>query len=138
MPSRVRSASLVACLAALVVLTAACAAGTFGSSNPTAPTQTTTPTTALPTGTSPAYTQDIKPILDGDCIRCHGSSGASAGVSLNTYAGVMRVVVAGNAGSRLVVVTSPAGSMYGQMSGDRLSKSALIKSWVLSGAAQNR
>jgi len=127
------SVFLAAIVAAAVPLSQACKAGTFGSS-PTGP-STLTP---LPAGVTPAYTQDIKPILDSDCTRCHGTRSPSAGVDLTSYTGVMRVVAAGNANSRLVVVTTSGGSMYNLLSGDRAGKSSLIRTWVLGGAAQNR
>jgi hypothetical protein len=140
MPSRVLSACLATSLAAMMVLSVACTAGKFGtpSSPSDSPSTLTSPLPTLPSGISPAYTQDVKPILDANCVRCHGGSRPSAGVNLTTYAGVMRVVVAGSASSRLVVVSSSTGSMYGYLSGDRASRAAMIRSWVLLGAAQNR
>ena len=47
-------------------------------------------------------------------------------------------VKAGNASSALVIVTQPGGTMYGFLSGDRTSRAALIKTWVLNGAPQRR
>ncbi|MCX6537656.1 MAG: hypothetical protein NT151_01780 [Acidobacteria bacterium] len=129
---------LLACLVvpvAAAALASACAAGTFDSSaSPTSPTTVVAP----PAGTTPAYTQDVKPILDGDCVRCHGSRSPSAGYDLSSYTAVMRAVVAGNASSRLVVATRSGGSMYGLLSGDRATKSTMIRNWVLGGALQNR
>lgn len=125
-----------AAVLAAAVCSHACAAGYFGdTASPTAPSG---PVATPPAGVSPAYTQDIKPILDADCVRCHGSKSPSAGVDLSSYTGTMRVVVAGSANSRLVVATKSGGAMYTMFSGDRAGKSALIKSWVTSGAAQNR
>jgi cytochrome c5 len=34
---------------------------------------------------NPTYTNNIAPLINQNCIGCHGSSGASAGVSLTTY-----------------------------------------------------
>ncbi|MEY4626847.1 MAG: hypothetical protein RL003_819 [Bacteroidota bacterium] len=34
---------------------------------------------------NPTYTNNIAPLINQSCIGCHGSSGASAGVSLTTY-----------------------------------------------------
>jgi hypothetical protein len=58
---------------------------------------------------------------------------------MQTYAQVMRAVVAGNARSRLVVTTQSNGSMYRYLSGNRAAKSSLIRQWVVdNNAAQQR
>jgi len=81
------------------------------------------------------FGDDIKPILDSDCIQCHGPRLRENGVDLSTYAGVSRVVQAGNANSLLVLVTRSNGQMYPNLTGDRAAKSALIRSWVVDNAA---
>jgi hypothetical protein len=93
-----------------------------------APQPTPTPT---PAAASVAYEQDIRPILEADCLNCHGQFGS--------YAGTMGYVVAGNASSRLVRATQSGGSMNRYLSGDKAGKAALIRSWVVeNGAAQSR
>jgi hypothetical protein len=57
---------------------------------------------------------------------------------MTTYSGVMAAVRAGSASSALVIVTQPGGSMYSFLSGDRAGKAALIRTWVVNGAPQNR
>ncbi len=100
---------------------------------PTAPTTASTtapPTTATGTVTV-AWSQDIAPILSADCTRCHSQ--------LRTYAGTMVVVTPGNANSRLVTATRSNGSMYRYLSGNRTTKSDLIRRWVVeNGAAESR
>jgi hypothetical protein len=86
-----------------------------------------------------AYTNDVKPILDGDCVQCHNVSVRNAGVDLSSYSAVLRVLQAGNANSTLVRVTQPNGVMYRYLSGDRALKSATIRAWVVdNNAAQSR
>jgi hypothetical protein len=92
-----------------------------------APQPTSTPT---PAAASVAYEQDIRPILEADCLKCHGQFGS--------YAGTMGYVVAGNASSRLVRATQSGGSMNRYLSGDKAAKAALIRQWVVEGAAQSR
>lgn len=82
-----------------------------------------------------AYVQDIKPILDSDCIVCHGASRPEKGVSLNTYANVMKQVVAGSTNSRLIRETASNGSMYRYFTGSKTNKSALIRSWIVDNKA---
>jgi len=101
--------------------------GTTTTSTPTTPTSPTTPTP--PPTASVAFTQDIKPIVSG-CVRCHSN--------FSTYRGVMSVVVAGSASSRLVVKTQPGGSMYNYLPADRATNASLIKQWVVAGAPENR
>ncbi len=63
-----------------------------------APTPTPTPAPTV----SVAFVQDVKPILDQDCVRCHSGMGS--------YRGVMGSVRPGDASSPLVVATQPGGS----------------------------
>jgi hypothetical protein len=105
---------------------------------------TTTPTTPAPPSTpatttaAVAYTPDLQPIFNGDCVPCHGARSAAGRYSMTTYAGVMAAVTPRSASSPLVLATQPGGVMYSFLSGDRAGKSAMIRTWVLNGAPQTR
>ena len=125
------------------VLLAACGGGAESATSPS--TVTTTETTSGGTTTSTgmsaplAYVNDIKPILDSDCVVCHNPQHHEENVDLSTYAGVLGVVQAGSANSLLVRVTRSNGIMFPNLTGDRAAKSELIRSWVVdSRAAQSR
>jgi hypothetical protein len=102
-----------------------------------------TPTSATPVvigGTNTAnpgaaatvgFNEDIKPLLDADCVRCHNTRNANGRVDLSTYTAVMREVRAGNAASTLVRVAQQGGSMYREWSGDRAAKATLVRRWVV-------
>jgi len=139
-----RTSLALSLLLAAAMIAAACGGG--GADTATSPSTVTTPTTTTTTPTTTtsataalAYNQDIKPILDSDCIVCHGSRVHENSVRLDTYANVMRVVTAGSANSLLVQVTRSNGIMYPNLTGDRAAKSALILAWVLNNnAAESR
>lgn len=99
----------------------------------TAPTTPTPPTT-----TAVAYTQDVAPILNRDCLSCHNDRSSAGRYSVSSYASTMKGVVAGSASSALVLTTKANGSMYRFLSGDRAGKAAVILQWVTVGAPQNR
>jgi hypothetical protein len=104
-----------------------------------APTPAPTPAPApAPAPTAVAYVQDVRPILEADCVRCHSSSQASAGIDLSSYQAAMRAVVAGNANSMLVLSTRTGGIMNRYLSGDRTAKADVIRQWVVGGAPQSR
>lgn len=114
---------------------------TTSPSPPASPTPPGSPTTPPPTPPAPAkvaYTQDLAPIFNSDCVPCHGSRSPAARYNMTSYAGVMAAVAPGSASSALVFVTQPGGLMYSFFGGDRASKSAMVKTWVLAGAPQNR
>ena len=94
---------------------------------------TTTPTPS-PTGAL-SYNQDLKPIFDSDCVYCHSNSRPLGNYSMSSYAAVLRAVVPGSASSRLVSTTQQGGSMYRYFSGDRATKAALVKAWVVDNKA---
>jgi hypothetical protein len=134
-------------------LTAACSNGvplgpstaSSVTSGPTpSPTPSPTPTTPTNPGTTTtttatvAYTPDLQPIFNSDCVPCHGVRQVAARYSMTTYAGVMAAVTPRSASSALVIVTQPGGLMYPFLSGDRASKAAMIRTWVVNGAPQNR
>jgi hypothetical protein len=56
--------------------------------------------------------QDVKPILDRNCLSCHGSRGASGNYSVATYADVLNGQTRGDAKSPLIVTGWPGGSMH--------------------------
>jgi hypothetical protein len=132
-------------------LTAACsngvplgpsAASKVASSQTPSPTPSPTPTTptgpATTTTATVAYTPDLQPVFNGDCVPCHGGRQVAGRYSMTTYAGVMAAVTPRSASSALVIVTQPGGLMYPFLSGDRASKAAMIRTWVMNGAPQNR
>jgi hypothetical protein len=99
----------------------------------------TQPPPAAPTAAAAvAYIPDLQPIFTTDCVPCHGGRSVAARYSMTSYAGVMAAVTPGNASSALVIVTQPGGLMYAFLSGDRASKAAMIRSWVMNGAPQTR
>jgi len=110
----------------------------------TTSTATTATSTSAPSATpaSPAtvaYVQDLQPIFQSDCVRCHSGSRPDGNYSMSTYAQVLRAVVAGNARSPLVVVTQRNASMYRYWSGNAAAKAELVRKWVVeNGAAQTR
>ena len=103
------------------------------SSSTPAPVAPTPPTTA-----AVAYTPDLQPVFNSDCVPCHGARSPAARYSMTTYAGVMAAVTSRSMSSPLVLVTQPGGVMYSFLSGDRAGKSAMIRTWVLTGAPQSR
>jgi hypothetical protein len=142
-----RAHSGLAAAAALVLAAAGCG----GSSSPTSPTSPSTSTTTSTTTTggitggvttttvTVSYVQDVRPIFVADCTRCHAGSRPDGGVDLSTYSGTMRVVTAGSANSALIRVSQSGGAMYQYFSGDRASKAALVRSWVVANnAAETR
>ena len=116
------------------------AGATTASTAPALTTTTTTPTTtpATPTTSAVAYTPDLQPIFNSDCVPCHGARSPAARYSMTTYSAVMAAVSPRNASSALVIVTQPGGLMSSFLSGDRTGKAAMIRTWVLNGAPQSR
>ena len=62
--------------------------------------------------TTIAYVQDIKPIFDRDCARCHGVRETAGNYSVRTYADAVSGQRPGDARSSVVVDCAPGGSMY--------------------------
>jgi mono/diheme cytochrome c family protein len=98
----------------------------------------TTPSgpTSTPAGTAQplAYDPDLKAIFASDCVTCHGGFRVDGNYRMTTYAEVMKDVRAGDAASRLVVVTQPSGSMYRYWSGstaNRQAKANAVFQWVV-------
>ena len=144
--SSTRFVAAAAALWTAGVLFVACGGG---ADSPTSPSTVTTPTTttmtsggtttSTTTSTPLAYVNDIKPVLDSDCVACHSPRLHESNVDLSTYASVMRVVQAGSSNSLLVRVTRSNGIMYPNLTGNRAAKSELIRSWVVdSRAAETR
>ena len=115
------------------VAVAACG-GSSGMSSPTGPSNVSATITGSGVSTY-TYTTDVRPILNADCVQCHGQSQRQGGVDLSSYSGVMQVTAAGNASSILILVTQPGGAMYSQLSGNRNAKAGTIYDWVVNSKA---
>jgi len=109
-----------------VLLLGAIACG--GGSSPTSPSNLdSVAITVTGTGvTTYTYTKDIAPILNSDCVVCHGLNQREAGLNFTTYAGVLAAVTVGSENSLIVKATQPAGPMFVNLSGDRTSKVRII------------
>lgn len=144
--SRVSVGMLAVTVAATLTL-AGCGGGS--SSTPTSPSSSAstpppTSTTPPPTGggsstVTVSFNQDVSPILQADCARCHSGSRPDGNFSVTSYANVMRMVTPGSANSTLVRVTRSGGSMFGNWNGNAAAKAETIRAWVVDNrAAESR
>jgi hypothetical protein len=78
-----------------------------------------------------SYVQDIKPILDRDCLSCHSQRDARGNYSVSTYADVLSGQRPGDARSSLVVTGSPGGSMYQYYTGDSVTDATMVFRWLV-------
>lgn len=92
----------------------------------------------VPVTGTPTYEANIAALMSSRCGACHGETNASAGLTLTTYAGLMRggkngkVVLAGDsAGSRLVQVQS--GTHFARFNADELD---VVRRWIDAGAPE--
>ncbi len=77
------------------------------------------------------YKDDIKAILDENCVSCHNPS--SSDFDLSTYFGIVQsgVAIPGDVNSKIVKVTQPGGSMRNYLGADADVKANKIKKWVV-------
>ncbi len=77
------------------------------------------------------YKDDIKAILDENCVSCHNPS--SSDFDLSTYFGIIQsgVAIPGDVNSKIVKVTQPGGSMRNYLGADADVKANKIKKWVV-------
>lgn len=124
------SRTLIACAAAAFAVAFAAACGGGGVGSPTAP-DTAAPTQNPATATSLTFSADVQPILNNDCVSCHGGARQDQGLDFRTYAGVMRAVTPGSANSTLVRATQPGGLMFSEFRGSASAKAETIRRWVV-------
>jgi len=88
------------------------------------------------------FAQSVLPLLSSSCAQsgCHnGNSGGDAGdYTLNTYAGILRLVQAGNAGGSTLISVVSRGRMpprgYTALTASQI---ALLSKWINQGALNN-
>lgn len=99
--------------------------------------------TTQETITPVSYANDISPIFQENCIKCHGGERISAGLDLSSYSTVISgsrsgaVIIPGDAETSKLVSLIRAGRMpknNPSLSSDQIK---LIESWVNSGALDN-
>jgi uncharacterized membrane protein len=99
-----------------------------------------------------SYSQDVKPIIQANCLSCHEAGGAgyeASGFSMESYDDLMQgtkfgpMIVAGDsAGSNMIVLmegrADPSISMpHGDMDPVRKKDIEIIKTWIDQGAKKN-
>jgi len=90
-----------------------------------------------------SFSQDVLPILQGNCSRCHGDSRQSGGLDLSSYTSMMAggrtgaSILPGDAANSLLVQMIASGKM--PKSGLKLSSQQIqtITDWINAGAMDN-
>jgi hypothetical protein len=76
-----------------------------------------------------SYATQIAPLLSANCTSCHGGSGPSAGISLNSYANVKANANAANSAIQAGIMP-PAGALSA-------ANKLLFQTWVNQGMQNN-
>jgi mono/diheme cytochrome c family protein len=109
---------------------------------------TSVPTTELPTDAAPAntsisFTNDVAPIFEATCNKCHGVEQVKEGLDLTTYERVMAgsfngaVIIPGNANESYLVQQVIEGEMPKRGPGLTDQQIQIIADWVNQGALNN-
>jgi hypothetical protein len=100
-----------------------------GGDDPVTP-PVTPPTGGGSTVTNPTYTANIKSIIDGNCISCHGPGGENSSVPLLTY-----TQVSVKASEIKIRIEKPVGDPMVMPKGGKLSQTNidLINKWIANG-----
>lgn len=107
----------------------------------TAPTAEPVPTESAPTEVS--FANDVMPIFEASCVKCHGVESVKEGLDLRTYEGLMAgsfngaVLTPGNADESFLVQQLIEGEMPKRSSKLSDQKIKLIADWVNAGAENN-
>lgn len=105
--------------------------------------ETPAPETPAANGSGISYANDIFPILQNSCNKCHGIEKVKEGLDMTTYEGLMKgsfdevVVTPGNADDSILVDLIVKGKMPKR--GDKLTQDQiqLIIDWINQGALNN-
>ena len=114
--------------------------------NTSAPTSESTAATEAPTSDATAqvsFANNVYPILEARCIKCHGVETKKEGLDLRTYDDIMAgsrngsVLTPGNAADSLMVQLIERGKMPNR--GPKLTpeEAQIIKDWINQGALNN-
>jgi mono/diheme cytochrome c family protein len=111
------------CLVLVLALTVMSCSG--GSDDPATP-----PAGGGSTVINPTYTANIKLIIDGNCISCHGPGGENSSVPLLTY-----TQVSAKASEIKIRIEKPVGDPMVMPKGGKLSQTNidLINKWIANG-----
>lgn len=90
-----------------------------------------------------SFKNDVQPILEARCIKCHGGDFPSEGMSLESYEGLLHgsqngaVIVAGDANNSLLFEKIESGEMPKRGSDLTAEQIAIIQQWINEGAQNN-
>ncbi|MBL8079114.1 MAG: c-type cytochrome [Anaerolineales bacterium] len=104
---------------------------------------TEAPTQAAVTSTGISFANDVAPIFEASCNKCHGIEEVKEGLDLTTYEGVIAgsfngaVVVPGNANESYLVQQVAEGEMPKRGLGLTDQQIQIIADWVNQGAQNN-
>ena len=124
---RASRAVVVLCAAGFTAVLAACGGSPTAADSAASPAPAQDPAAA----TSLTFTADVQPLLNNDCVPCHGGSRTESGYNFTSYAGVMRAVTAGSANSLIIQVSRPGGSMYPHWRGSAAAKAETVRRWIV-------
>ncbi len=104
---------------------------------------TDTPTVAAPASTGVSFTNDIAPIFEASCNKCHGVEQVKEGLDMTTYDGLMAgsfngpVIIPGDADESYLVQQVINGEMPKRGLGLTDGQIQIIVDWVNQGAQNN-
>jgi len=90
-----------------------------------------------------SFKNDIQPILERRCAKCHGGNFPSEGLNMESYESLMagsqngQVIIAGDSGDSLIIEKLLSGEMPKRGSNLTAEQIELIQQWIDEGASNN-